>query len=73
MLEWKAVDGAIQYQMELDNNADLSAPELRETTSKTSLRTKSLTKGTTYYWRVRVKDKAGNWSNWSTNYQFFVP
>ncbi len=73
MLEWKAVDGAIQYQMELDNNADLSTPELRETTSKTSLRTKSLTKGTTYYWRVRVKDKAGNWSNWSTNYQFFVP
>lgn len=72
-MEWKAAVGAMQYQIELDNNTDFSSPEFRESTSKTSLRTKTLTKGTTYYWRVRAKDKIGNWSNWSVNYQFFVP
>ncbi|MBK8783109.1 MAG: metallophosphoesterase [Anaerolineales bacterium] len=73
LMEWKAAVGAMQYQIELDNNTDFSSPEFRESTSKTSLRTKTLTKGTTYYWRVRAKDKIGNWSNWSVNYQFFVP
>ncbi len=73
VLGWKAIDGALQYQIELDNNADFSSPEMRDTTSKTSLRTKTLAKGTTYFWRVRAKDKAGNWGSWSASYQFFVP
>jgi PKD repeat protein len=29
--------------------------------------------GTTYYWKVRVKDSAGNWSNWSTVDSFITP
>lgn len=73
LLQWKAVDGALQYQIELDNNADFSSPEFKDATSKTSIRSKSIARGTTYYWHVRAKDKAGNWSNWSASFSFSVP
>ncbi|MBL8103705.1 MAG: hypothetical protein JNM02_14325, partial [Anaerolineales bacterium] len=64
-LQWNPLDGVVQYQIELDNNSDFSSPEFRDTTSKTSIRTKTLAKGAAYYWRVRAKDKVGNWSSWS--------
>ncbi len=73
MLQWNAADGALQYQVEVDNNADFSSPEFRGTASKTSLRTKTLAKGATHFWHVRAKDKAGNWSDWSASFMFFVP
>ncbi|MFN8382104.1 MAG: metallophosphoesterase [Anaerolineales bacterium] len=73
LLQWKAVDGALQYQIELDNNADFSSPEFKDASSKSSIRSKALAKGATYYWHVRAKDKAGNWSSWSTSFSFSVP
>ncbi|MBI3151030.1 MAG: hypothetical protein HYZ21_02765 [Chloroflexi bacterium] len=72
-LQWLSVGGEAQYQIELDNNADFSSPEFTEITSKTSLRTRSLARGVNYYWRVRAKDKAGNWGGWSVGFMFFVP
>jgi len=71
-LQWTLSDGAAQYQIEMDSNPDFSSVEYREATTKTSIRTKSLSKGTTYYWRVRAKDRAGNWSDWSTSYSVTV-
>ena len=59
-LQWLSVGGDAQYQIELDNNADFSSPEFSETVNKTSLRTRSLAKGISYYWRIRAKDKAWN-------------
>ncbi len=71
-LQWHSVGGEVQYQIELDNNVDFTSPEFSETTNKTSVRTRSLAKGVTYYWRIRAKDKAGNWSGWSVGFMFFV-
>lgn len=68
MLQWNTANGALQYQIEADNNPDFNSPEFKGTTSKTSLRTKTLVKGITYYWRVRAKDKAGNWGDWSESF-----
>lgn len=73
MLQWNTTDGALQYQIEMDNNADFNSPEFNATTSKVSIRAKTPTRSTIYFWHVRAKDKAGNWSNWSNIYSFFVP
>ncbi|MBI5825033.1 MAG: metallophosphoesterase [Chloroflexi bacterium] len=64
-LQWLSVGGDTQYQIQLDNNADFSSPEVSESTNKTSLRTRPLARNTIYYWQIRAKDKAGNWSGWS--------
>jgi hypothetical protein len=73
MLQWSTADGALLYQIEMDNNVDFNSPEFNTTTSKTAIRAKTPVKSTTYFWHVRAKDKAGNWSNWSTFFTFFVP
>lgn len=72
-LKWSAVSGGVEYQLEVDNNADFSSPEFKATTNKVTLQTKVLTKKTTYYWRIRTKDAAGNWSAWSVVSWFYVP
>jgi hypothetical protein len=72
-LTWSAVAGGVEYQLEVDNNADFTSPEFKATTNKVTLQTKVLTKKTTYYWRIRTKDAAGNWSAWSVVSWFYVP
>ena len=72
-LQWIGEIGGLEFQIQLDNNADFSSPEFTANTKNKSIRTSNLSKGTTYYWRVRVNDKAGNWSGWSAAYSFFVP
>lgn len=73
ILQWSSVDGALQYQIEMDNNSDFTSPEFNTTTSKTSIRAKTPAKSTAYFWHIRAKDKAGNWGSWSTAYSFYVP
>ncbi|NWF63125.1 MAG: metallophosphoesterase [Chloroflexi bacterium] len=72
-LKWSTVSGGAEYQLEVDNNADFSSPEFKATTHKNTIQTKVLTKKTIYYWRIRAKDAAGNWSAWSIVSGFYVP
>lgn len=72
-LQWTGNIGDITYEIQVDNNADFSSPEFTASTKNKSIRSNTLSKGTTYYWRVRVNDKAGNWSGWSSVFSFFVP
>jgi RHS repeat-associated protein len=62
---WGAVTGATQYQLQVDNNSDFSSPELDQSPATASYTpTVSLQQGT-FYWHVRAKDAAGNWSDYS--------
>ncbi|MDI6792661.1 MAG: Ig-like domain-containing protein [bacterium] len=65
-LQWRAVTGATEYGLQVDNNPDYSSPVINitrpgGTTSYTV--TEPLADGT-YYWRMRAKDGAGNWTGW---------
>ncbi len=71
-LGWKAVSGAAQYEVQVDNNADFSSPEFSTATNKASIQSKTLISKRIYYWRVRAKDAAGNWSAWSAVSGFTV-
>lgn len=70
-LEWSSVSGGSRYQVEVDNNADFSSPEFTATTTRPFVQTKTLI-GRTFYWRVRARDAAGNWGNWSAVFSFTV-
>jgi PKD repeat protein len=69
-------DAHIQSQWQISTDQDFTAIVLDLTSYSrlTSLDVPShaLLEGTTYYWRVRFKDSAGNWSAWSEIYSFTV-
>jgi surface antigen len=70
---WGGVRGAVQYQLQIDNNSDFGSLVFNKS-GITSARydlvepDPALSHGTWYYWRVRAKDKAGNWGPWSNNF-----
>ncbi len=71
-LQWTSIGAAVMYQLEVDNNSDFSSPEFTSLKPNTSIRPSSLRKGV-YFWRVRARDMAGNWSNWPTQFIFSIP
>lgn len=73
LLQWQSLGNLVQYEVQLDNNSWFTNPKFMGVTTKTSLRTSLLPRGVTYYWRLRAKDKAGNWSAWSESFSFFIP
>ena len=69
--KWISDGSSVSHQIEVDNNPDFSSPEFRAAKSGTTVRSNSLAKDL-YYWRVRTKDRAGNWSDWSPSQTFTV-
>ena len=72
-LTWKAVTGAIQYRLQVDDDPAFGSPIERGTGSGLfylSQMIDDLTYGTTSYWRVQAADTAYRWSNWSAVYSF---
>lgn len=69
--DWSTVTGAVRYQIDIDNNSDFSSPEFSAISTRAFIQSKPLI-GRTFYWRVRAKDAAGNWSAWSTVFLFNV-
>lgn len=71
-MEWKSVPGAVRYEIQIDNNTDFSSPEFSTTATKAFVQSKTLMGHRRYYWRVRARDAAGNWSAWSAVFVFNV-
>jgi hypothetical protein len=67
-LRWQPVSEAAIYLVELDRDANFSAPR-EETTVDPWFELQSLSEGT-WYWRVASQDEAGNWSPYSATGQF---
>lgn len=66
---WSAVSGALQYQIQIDNNADFSSPIATYNTTLTSY-SRTLSNGT-YYWRTRAQ-VATTWSAWNAAWTLII-
>ncbi|MGB8982199.1 MAG: peptidoglycan DD-metalloendopeptidase family protein [Anaerolineales bacterium] len=64
LFRWKAVSGAVLYQFQIADNPDFLNPLYTIDQRLTSRRLPGGIRGT-YYWKVRARDAAGNWSDWS--------
>ena len=70
---WDKVEGADKYELEVDNSSSFTGPEIHKTSLEDSSYTASeILPDGTYYWHVRAKDSAGNWSRWSDIWSFTV-
>jgi hypothetical protein len=72
-LQWSPVTWAVEYELDVARTANFAAPLVFETTVATTSATISpaLSEGT-YYWRVRARDAAGKYGNWSTPASFVI-
>lgn len=70
VLRWTRVTGGVIYELQVDDNNIFSSPTTF--TLRTNSRNLPALPDGVYYWRVRVKDLAGNWSDWSTIREFEI-
>ncbi len=68
---WHAVADADEYQIQVDDDADLTRPEVDETTTSTEYTPASGLSGGIYYWRVRASNAYGAGA-WSAEQEFTV-
>lgn len=73
--DWNDVSGvnaSAGYNVQIDNNQDFSSTikDTSVTPSQYVLTSSSLSNGTTYYGRVRVKNAANVWGGWSSTIAF---
>ncbi|MBT0812302.1 T9SS type A sorting domain-containing protein [Litoribacter ruber] len=69
-LTWSASDGAVTYQAQVSTSVNFSGTVLNQTDiTQTFVELNDLQNETTYYWRVRATNEAGN-SDWSSTWNF---
>ncbi|MHA1346348.1 MAG: hypothetical protein ACTSU7_12740 [Candidatus Heimdallarchaeaceae archaeon] len=72
-LEWIALGDAVEYEIELATSAAFGGTILYSTTTSNNYYTIFFSiSDDVYYWRVRAKDAADNWGDWSTVWSFTV-
>jgi hypothetical protein len=73
---WSIPTGANAYQFQLDDDSAFGSPLITTPDGSSSFpgtplalytfTPSGLTLGTVYYWHVKARDAAGNWSDWSS-------
>lgn len=81
VLSWQCEDkrqvkGEYGLELEIDDKADFSSPELKIKESKWSSESYRITESvlkdnTDYYWRLRVQNNSGIWSDWAEHEEPF--
>lgn len=69
VFSWDKISSATKYFIEIDNDSDFSSPEWAALKQQTTHQVILMRAGA-YFWRVRAKDTAGNWGNWSMTFTF---
>jgi len=88
VLSWQTdTNKPYDYEIEIDNNSDFTSPEISESVLSTNSLSwipgcamccdiapfnNILWGGGTYYWRVRVRNATGPWSDWKEDSDGFV-
>jgi len=70
MLDWNAVAAALNYQVQLSEDADFNTIVLDSVTDLSSVRTVHLKFGFEYFWRVKANDIYGGSSYWTPVWSF---
>ncbi len=72
-LEWVSIGDAVEYEIELASTAAFGGTLLFSTTTSNNNYTIFFTlSDDVYYWRVRAKDVADNWGDWSAVWSFTI-
>lgn len=58
-LQWNAIAGAAEYQVEVDDNADFGSPVFDAVVTGTTAQVSGLDVETQYYWRVTASNSCG--------------
>ena len=70
--DWGDVTGAVEYQLQVDNDPDFSSPEIRVIMNVSTYTPTDELPADNYSWRVRARDIANNLSSWSGVWTFLV-
>jgi len=70
MLDWNAVTGALNYQVQMSGDSQFTNTIIDSISDLTSVRTMHLDFGAEYFWRVRANDLSGGTSFWSPTWSF---
>jgi len=68
-LQWEAVSGISNYEVQLATSSSFSSPLVDKTTSNTSYDVSGLSNSQTYYWRVQATGD-NDTQNWSSTWSF---
>ncbi|MEW6592520.1 MAG: Ig-like domain-containing protein, partial [Candidatus Hadarchaeota archaeon] len=71
-LDWADVEGAVEYRLYVDNDANFTSLEINAITATSQYTPGSTLADENYYWKVRAKDGAGNTSLWSSTWTFTI-
>jgi hypothetical protein len=70
---WTRPEPDVTYSIQIDDEASFTQPYLHENAAVSeNLYLFEFASAGTYYWRVRAKDRAGNWGAWSENFKLTI-